>query len=147
MYAIPIAIHPRSGDTSESAQIPQNRNMTLTETISRLSVERRAIRNFRSTANEPPSSITARFTRMGDRIVETELPCAAPNSEDTAREMAMLYATRPTTSSMATTCKSVSTKSPRACVCRMVIIVEAGAVADASAESTIEKAISRRRIK
>ena len=59
--------------------------------------------------------------------------------------MAMLYSISPTTSSSATTCKSVLTKSPFAPVCRIVIMVEAGAVAEASAPKTTEKAKLRRR--
>ena len=59
-----------------------------------------------------------------------------------ATEMATLYSSRPTTSSSATTCTRVFTKSPCAPVCRMVIMVEAGAVAAASAASTMEIAPS-----
>ena len=50
-------------------------------------------------------------------------------------------------SSSATTCNRVSTKSPFAPVWRMVMTVEAGAVAEASAANTTEKARSSRRTK
>ena len=83
---------------------------------------------------------------MGFPSVANETP-PAPCIEASATEIATEYRTNPTTSSSATTCKSVSTKSPFAPVWRMVIIVEAGAVAEASAASTIENASSSPRIK
>ena len=62
-------------------------------------------------------------------------------------EIATLYATSPTTSSNAMTCSRTSTNSPFAPVCRMVIMVDAGAVAAASAPSTAENPKSSLRMK
>ena len=99
------------------------------------------ISSFISRPNTPPSAITTRFRPMGfARVPMVTLP--APFMEESATEMATEYSTRPTTSSRATTCSRVSTKSPFAPVWRMVIMVEAGAVAEARAASTMEKASS-----
>ena len=84
-----------------------------------------------------PSNSTPMFSANG--LMTDMILKAFPDSEDTAMEMAILYMIRPTTSSRATTCNNVSTKSPFALVCLMVITVEAGAVAAAKAEMTIAK--------
>jgi len=72
--------------------------------------------------------------------ITTSLKLKLPLVDPTATEIAILYATKPTISSRATTCNNVSTKSPFAPVCLIVITVEAGAVAAARAARTIENA-------
>ena len=67
--------------------------------------------------------------------------CADIADAAAATETAALYATSPTTSSSATTCKSVSTKSPFAPVWRIVITVEAGAVAVGGCCTTVAEHI------
>ena len=106
--------------------------------MSRLSVERFLSMADKSAPNAPPSTIAARLVPMGSRMFFTST--CPPLRLLTATEMAMEYATRLTTSSSATTCSRVFTKSPFAPVWRMVIMVEAGAVALASAASTMENA-------
>ena len=90
------------------------------------------------TPNRPPIAITKRFFPIGMRTLVRAKPL--PDRDATAIEIAILYRINPTTSSSATTCNSVSTKSPFAPVCRIVMIVEAGAVAVASDDSTMENA-------
>ena len=137
---MPMDMQPSSGETSAIAQMPQNANSVAIETISRLSVERLRKNSLSITPNSAPSASTQIFARIGAITVES---CMLPLCEAIATEIATLYRIRPTTSSSATTCRSVSTKSPCAPVCRIVIMVEAGAVAEASAESTMEKLNSR----
>ena len=133
-------MQPSSGETSAMAQMPQNANSVAMETIRRLSFERLRKKSLSITPNSVPSASTQMFARIGFITVAS---CIWPLSDAIATEIATLYRIRPTTSSSATTCKSVSTKSPCAPVWRMVIIVEAGAVAEASAASTMEKLNSR----
>ena len=135
-----MTMQPSSGETSISAQIPQKVKSSPTRIISRLSVERFwGISSFRSTPKPKPSAIAAMFLIIG--MMTTEGSNAPPPIDDIASEIAMLYAISPMTSSNATTCRSVSTNSPFAPVWRIVIIVDAGAVADANAESTSENAV------
>ena len=134
---VPIDMHPRSGDTSAREQIPQKANSAATDMIRRLSLYFFfGIMHFSSHPKIPPSTNTAPLTKIGFKIFPTWKP--PPESAASAMEIAALYSTRPTTSSKATTCKRVSTKSPFAPVWRIVMIVDAGAVADARAASTIE---------
>ena len=140
-------MQPSSGDTSRSAHTPQNANKSATEMMSLLSVERRAgMSSFITSPNSPPSASAARFSSTGFTSVSNEHPPLPPRLAS-ATEIATEYSTSPTTSSSATTCRSVSTKSPFAPVWRMVIIVDAGAVAEASAASTMENASSSRSTK
>ena len=74
----------------------------------------------------------------------TALASTEPATEAVATEIATENASNDTTSSSATTEISVSTKSPLAFVCLIVISVEAGAVAEASADSTSENAMPSR---
>ena len=92
----------------------------------------------------PPSTSTTRFLRTGSTMFHGLK--TAPVIAVTATEIATLYATSATMSSYATTCSNVSTKSPFAFVCLIVIIVEAGAVAEANAARTIENARSKFKI-
>ena len=93
--------------------------------------------SFNIKPSTPPTTNATRLYTIGKRIFFAVI---CPERDAVATAMATENATSPTTSSSATTCKSVSTKSPCAPVCRMVIIVEAGAVAAASDASTIENA-------
>ena len=146
IYTVPIAMHPRRGDTSRSAHIPQNAKRSDTEIIRRLSSDRFVVmRKRRITPKRLPRRNTPIFTAIG--IITLVISIEFPVDNATANDMATLYSTRPTASSSATTCSSVFTKSPRAPVCLIVIIVEAGAVADASAASTMENARFIPRIK
>ena len=129
-------IQPNNGDTSNRVQMPQKANSSATDTMSRLSVERFCSSHLSSTPNRLPSANTSPLISSG---FSTFPALNRPTEAVSATDMATEYATSPTTSSSATTCSSVSTKSPRAWVWRMVIMVEAGAVADASAASTREK--------
>lgn len=114
--------------------------------MSRLSVERFfGMRSFRSTPPTAPTAIARIFLSIGTVIALTlTFPPDATASES---EIATLYATSPTTSSNAMTCNRTSTNSPFAPVCRMVIMVDAGAVAAASAPSTAENPKSSPRMK
>ena len=86
----------------------------------------------------------------GDRIIicSDGLSSMVEDSEieATATAIAVLYAISPTASSRATTCSRISTNSPFARVWRIVMIVDAGAVAVASADRTTANARSRCRI-
>ena len=137
-------MQPRSGETSSRVHIPQNANSSAIETISLLSVERFWSRTFSITPNRQPIMRTRMFIPIGFSTLPA-LKC--PEAFARATDIAALYATSPTTSSSATTWSRVSTKSPFAWVWRIVMTVEAGAVAEASAPSTSEKLISSPRIK
>ena len=92
--------------------------------------------SFIKKPSKAPKAKTPRFSKTGFTIEDASN--ALPVVDATASEIAMLYATSATILSKATTCKSVFTKSPFAPVCLMVIIVDAGAVAAARADNTIE---------
>ena len=139
MYTVPIVIHPKSGDTSSAAPIPHTTNRNATEIISRLSVERLFINSLSTNPSPAPIAMSSILYTIGNAISPAD---TLPPSVAVASDIATENATRLTTSSSATAAKSVSTKSPCAFVWRMVIIVEAGAVADASAASTTENARS-----
>ena len=136
-YIVPIDIHPRRGEISKTAQIPQKAKSSDIEIISLLSVLRfTGIRSFIKKPKIPPRIKTPILEARGSRILPISiLPAVAADETD----IAILYAKSATISSRATTCRSVSTKSPFAPVCRMVMTVDAGAVAEASAASTREK--------
>ena len=87
MYTIPIAMHPRSGETSRRAHIPQKEKSSATATISRLSVERLKSIHFRTNPNPPPRAKTSRFRRRG---FMTDRSSNVPVEEATATETAML---------------------------------------------------------
>ena len=143
IYTMPIDMQPSSGETSSSVQMPQKANSVAIETISRLSeLEQVLNSSFSKIPNAPPSATTPRLINIGLTTVLNVEP-APPLVLASAMEIAAEYATRLTTSSSATTCNSVSTKSPRALVWRIVISVDAGAVAEASAASTAENAMFR----
>ena len=104
--------------------------------ISLLSFERCfGISSFISTPKLPPSIKTKILNTIGLNILEI---LSLPEFNEIDIEIATLYAIRPNTSSSATTCSKVFTKSPFAPVCLIVITVEAGAVAEASADKTKE---------
>ena len=135
-------MQPSRGETPHTVQRPQKEKSRAMAMISRLSVLRLLFINSfsRRPKRQPTSSIRMFFPR-GTSTPEIWKPPL--ESMAVAREIATEYSTRPTTSSRATTCRRVSTKSPLAPVWRMVIIVEAGAVAVASAPSTTEKGKDR----
>ena len=136
-------MQPKRGDTSSMAQTPQKANSRAMEIMSLLSLDRFGGMSSRmATPKRPPRIRTPALSSRGLISVPKENP-EPPVWLARATAMAMEYRTRPTTSSKATTCNRVSTKSPLARVWRMVIMVEAGAVAEARAESTIEKDSSR----
>lgn len=138
-YTVPIDMHPSKGEMLKNEQNPQKPKIKATEIMSRLSVERLfCIIILMIRPKTPPSSIIPRFCANGTAISETFI--ALPAVDATASEIATLYANSPTRSSSATTCNRVLTKSPRAPVCLIVMSVDAGAVAAASAPSTAENA-------
>ena len=140
---MPIDIHPRRGDTPNKVQIPQNPKRIAIVTISLLSVLLFLRRYFKRKPKAPPTVRTTIFERIGtERTLKSNTPIAIDEEIEMAREKAI----NPTTSSKATTPKSVSTKSPFAPVCLIVINVEAGAVAEARAERIREKPKSSLRI-
>ena len=138
MYTVDMDMQPKSGLMSNSAQMPQKANRSAMAIIRRLSVERFLSMADKSAPKAPPSTSAARLVPMGRSMFFTST--CPPFKLLTAMEMAMEYATRLTTSSSATTCSKVFTKSPFAPVWRMVIMVDAGAVALASAAKTMENA-------
>ena len=98
IYTVPIDIQPSNGDTSIAAQIPQKANNNAMAIIKRLSVERFfCINNFINSPKTPPKASTPRFFNMG-RII-SQIPSAAPVEEETATEIAILYANNATISS------------------------------------------------
>ena len=97
------------------------------------------IKSFISKPKIPPTIKTAILIPKGfmmDKIWIEFVACI----DAVAIDIAMLQASNPTISSKATTWRRVFTKSPLAPVCLIVITVDAGAVAAASADKTIEKA-------
>ena len=106
--------------------------------ISLLSVDRDSgISSFNKTPNKPPNTKDPIVLANG-KI--TSVPTLKPPLWfwALANEIAILYNTKQTISSRATTWSNVSTKSPFALVCFIVIIVDAGAVALARAARRIE---------
>ena len=82
---------------------------------------------------------------MGSTTVWTRI--SPPLSIPWATAAQTLKASSATASSRATICKSTSTNSPLALYWRMVIMVEAGAVADPMAPSSREKGMDSRNTK
>ena len=108
---MPIAMQPRSGEVSKIAHTPQKVNSIVTAMISRLSVEWRV---FMMTAvaapKRPPRTMAARHTATGRRVLTASIP--VPWMVAVVMEIATLYASSPRILSTATTCSSVSTKTP-----------------------------------
>ena len=129
-------MHPSNGDTPTIVHIPQKPNRMATVTIRRLSVLLFFNKNFKRNPKDPP---TIRTTRLEIRGIDKALISNTPRVMDEEIETAIEKAIKPTTSSSATTPRRVSTKSPLAPVCLIVIRVEAGAVAEARAERMREK--------
>ena len=107
-----MLMQPNSGETSIMAQMPQNANSREMEMMSRLSLEHFfGMSHLRNRPNSPPSRKTSMFMMTGFTMLPMlteELPVWTVS----ASEIATLYAISPTTSSRATTCNRVSTKSP-----------------------------------
>ena len=94
----------------------------------------------RSLPSRYEASSTPAFTASG---VSTLCQSTTGVSVPEAMAAHTLKASRATASSMATTCTSVLTNGPLARYCRMVIRLEAGAVAEPMAPSSSENARDR----
>ena len=82
--------------------MPQKVKSNATETMSLLSVERLFISHFIRSPKKPPSRSTTRFRIIGFMILSN--PAEPLPAEDArAIDIAALYASKPTTSSRATT--------------------------------------------
>ena len=111
MYTVPIAIHPSNGDTSKNAHTPQKPNIMASAMIRRLSPVRVGLQisSLSTHPSAPPSANIARLYTIGSTTPPT---VTCPATIAIATPIAAEKATSPTTSSNATTCNSVSTKSP-----------------------------------
>ena len=137
---MPIDIHPNKGETERIEQIPQNNKRILIAIIKRLSsVRLLVIASLSTNPKEQPRIKTPRLVKIGE-ITDCMIFVEDPEIEDKAIDIATEKAIRPTTSSKATTCNKVLTKSPLALVCLIVMIELAGAVAAAKADNKAEKA-------
>lgn len=102
-------MHPKRGETSTSVHIPQKENRIAIETIRRLSVLLLTRRIFKTKPKNAPRRKTERLINSGFMIEIREREDIVAFEE---RLIAIEKATKPTTSSSATTCNRVLTKSP-----------------------------------
>lgn len=65
LYTVPIAIHPKSGDTSKIAQSPQKENITAIAMIRRLSVECLPKSSLSKNPSAPPTTNTTTLYIIG----------------------------------------------------------------------------------
>ena len=134
----PKTMHESSGEMSTAEHTPAISSSMITASSSRLYAEcTRRSSTLSSSANPTPRPIANTLYTMGSATVAAMDPVAL--SDICAIAAHTLKASSDTASSSATTCSSVVTKWPFALYWRIVISVEAGAVADAIAPSSSEK--------
>jgi hypothetical protein len=71
---MPIAIQPRSGDTSNAAPTPHITNKSDTAIIKRLSLERLFKNSFNTSPKRTPTATIIRLYKSGMPIAETDIP-------------------------------------------------------------------------
>ena len=69
IYTAPITMHAINGETDNAAPTPQSVNKSAIDTISRLSVERLAIKNFNTKPSATPSMIISTLYKSGSNTV------------------------------------------------------------------------------
>ena len=76
-------MHPKRGEVSRRAQIPQNENRIAIETMSLLSVDLLCNRSLSTNPKSPPKRNIARFINKGLRTdsIENELSALVVESE------------------------------------------------------------------